>query len=108
SDYDIKRFKDVAPQLDLNIEGGAGGCIIEDLDGDGYLDIMISSASLDKRTGQLRYFHNHGNGTFSDRTRQAGLTGITGGLNISSADYNNDGNVDVFIPRGAWLGPDGH
>ena len=108
SDYDIKRFKDVAPQLDLNIEGGAGGCIIEDLDGDGNLDIMISSISLDKRTGQLRYFHNNGNGTFSDRTREAGLTGITGGLNISSADYYNDGNVDVFIPRGAWLGSDGH
>ena len=107
SGYQLKRFEDVAPKLGLDVVGRGGGCITEDFDGDGYIDIMVSSAGLNKKLDQLRYFHNNGDGTFTDRTRESGLTGITGGLNISSADYNNDGFVDVFIPRGAWLGADG-
>jgi hypothetical protein len=105
SDYEIKRFRDVAPELGLNAVGRAGGAILEDFDGDGYIDVMFSSVGL---RDQLRYFHNNADGSFTERTRQSGLTGITGGLNITSVDYNNDGYVDVFIPRGAWLGPAGH
>ena len=51
----------------------------------------------------LRYFRNNGDGTFSDRTRAAGLEGQVGGLNICQADYNNDGFPDVLVLRGAWL-----
>jgi hypothetical protein len=36
-------------------------------------------------------------------TKEAGLTGITGGLNMVQADYNNDGFTDIFVLRGAWL-----
>lgn len=103
SEYDIERFDDVAPELGLGVTGLAGGCIMEDFDGDGYLDIVVSSFGLDKERDQLRYFHNDGNGTFSDRTREAGLTGIIGGLNLTQADYNNDGHPDVLVLRGGWL-----
>jgi hypothetical protein len=105
SEYEMPRFPDVAPRLGLNAVGRAGGGILEDFDGDGYVDIMVSSVGL---RDQLRFYHNNADGTFTERTREAGLTGITGGLNITSADYNNDGLVDVFVPRGAWLGPAGH
>jgi hypothetical protein len=108
SDYDLKTFKDIAPQLGLDVMRRAGGVILEDFDGDGYIDIMVSSVGLDKERNQLLYFHNDANGGFSNRTAEAGLTGITGGLNIVSSDYNNDGFIDVLIPRGAWLGPAGH
>lgn len=104
-EYEIPKFSDVAPRLGLNAVGRAGGIILEDLEGDGYLDIITSSVGLQD---QLRFYHNNANGTFTERTRAAGLAGITGGLSISSVDYNNDGFVDVFIPRGAWLGPAGH
>lgn len=108
SDYDIKRFPDVAPQLGLDILGRAGGCALEDFDGDGYLDLMASSYGLDREMDQLRYFHNNADGTFTERTKEAGLLGITGGLYLCQADYNNDGYPDVVIPRGAWLGSAGH
>jgi hypothetical protein len=78
---------------------------MEDFDRDGFLDIMTSIWSA---TGQLRYFHNNGDGTFTDRTAAAGLIGEVGGLNMIQADYNNDGWVDVLIIRGAWLGKFGH
>lgn len=103
SEYEIKRFYDVAPQLGVDAPGLAGGCILEDFDGDGYIDIMVSSFGLDKERDQLRYFHNNGDGTFSDRTAEAGLTGIIGGMNLVQADYNNDGFPDVLVLRGGGL-----
>src|SRR5437867_8157604 len=100
SEYDIKRFYDVAPKLGLSISGHAGGAILEDFDGDGFLDIMFSSMGV---RDQLRYFHNDGDGSFSDRTEAAGLTGELGGLNIVHADYDNDGHPDVLVLRGGWM-----
>ncbi len=104
SEYDIKRFYDVAPKLGLAIPGHAGGAIMEDFDGDGFLDIMLSSMGV---SDQLRYFHNDGDGTFSDRTEAAGLIGELGGLNIVHADYDNDGHPDVLVLRGGWMRTDG-
>lgn len=105
SEQDFPRFPDAAPSLGLDVFGLAGGVILEDFDGDGCLDLMVSNWALD---GQLRLFHNNGDGSFSERTSQAWLTGLTGGLNIQQTDYNNDGRPDVFILRGAWLGKAGH
>ena len=103
SEHEMKRFYDVAPQLGVDASGLAGGCILEDFDGDGYIDIMVSSSGLDAVRDQLRYFHNNGDGTFSDRTSEAGLTGIIGGMNLVQADYNNDGYPDVLVLRGGGL-----
>lgn len=105
SDYDIKRFPEVAGSAGLDVDGLAGGSIVEDFDGDGLLDVMVSSWSLH---GQMQFFRNNGDGTFADRTAEAGLTGLVGGLHMMQTDYNNDGFPDVFILRGAWLNKAGH
>jgi hypothetical protein len=105
SDYDIKRFTDVAQNVGLNLTGHAGGVAMEDFDNDGFLDLMISGQGpLD----QLRFFKNNGNGTFTERTKEAGLTGEIGGLNLIHADYNNDGFADVLVLRGGWWGEHGN
>src|SRR5271170_4234809 len=101
SDAALPEFPDVAMFAGLDVTGHSGGAIMEDFDGDGLLDIMVSSSGpLD----QLRLFHNNGDGTFTDRTREAGLTGEVGGLNIVATDYNNDGHPDVLVLRGGWWG----
>ena len=105
SDYDIKRFPDVASEVGLDSESLAGGVIVEDFDRDGFLDIMISGWGLND---QLRLFHNNGDGTFTERTEQAWLIGEVGGLNLIQCDYNNDGWADVLVLRGAWLHTEGH
>jgi hypothetical protein len=97
---DVGRFPDVAAAVGVAASGHAGGAIMEDFDRDGYLDIMASSQGL---RDQIHYFRNNGDGTFTDATTAAGLTGITGGLNIIQADYDNDGFPDVLVLRGAWL-----
>ena len=95
----VSRFVDVAPGLGLDIVGAAGGSVMDDFDADGDLDVLASSWGL---RDQLRYLRNNGDGTFDDATLAAGLEGIARGLNLSSADYDNDGFVDVLLLRGAW------
>jgi len=100
----MRRFDDVAPQLGVNVMGLSGGVVLEDLSSDGHLDLMVSSWGL---RDQLRYFENDGRGGFKERTASAGLTGLTGGLNLIHADYDNDGDHDILVLRGAWLN-EGH
>jgi hypothetical protein len=105
SDYDIKYFPDVSERVGLDVEGLAGGIVLEDFDNDGFLDVMVSGWGLNS---QLRLFRNNGDGTFTERTEEAGLIGLTGGLNLIHCDYNNDGLMDVLVLRGAWLATEGH
>jgi len=97
--FKVKPFTDMAADLGLNINGRAGGVIVDDFNNDGYLDIVTSGWELGD---PMHYFQNNKDGTFSDLTEKSGLKGITGGLNIQQTDYNNDGNTDIFVLRGAW------
>ncbi len=100
----MKRFRDVAMAVGVDDNQLSGGSVAEDFDNDGYLDLMVTSWGLED---QMRFFRNTGDGRFEDRTAAAGLTGLTGGLNMVQADYNNDGFVDVLVLRGAWMWGEG-
>ena len=105
SEYDIRHFNEVAPMTGLDVTSHAGGSVMDDFDGDGFFDLLLSSQGpLD----QLRFFHNNGDGTFSERTKEAGLMGEVGGLNLIHADFNNDGFPDVLVLRGGWWGEHGN
>ena len=99
SEVDFPYFENAAIPLHLDVISASGGAITEDFDNDGFIDIVTSSWFLDD---QLHYFHNNGDGTFTEQTEAANLNGITGGLNLIHADYNNDGFRDIFILRGGW------
>ena len=98
------RFRDGAAAAGLDMMQHAGGAIFDDFDGDGLLDLMVSSMGV---RDQLRFFRNRGDGRFEERTGVAGLTGEWGGLNIIHADYNNDGRLDLLVLRGGWMGKGG-
>ncbi len=98
--YKVKPFTDVAANVGIKLNSRAGGSIADDFDGDGYIDVITSGMDLQDH---MHFFHNNGNGTFSDRTIQSGLQDEVGGLNIEQTDYNNDGHPDIFVMRGGWL-----
>jgi hypothetical protein len=101
----MKPFHNAASEMGLDLLGWAGGVALEDFEGDGNLHHMISSMQPNT---QLRYFHNNGNGAFTERTKDAGILGQTGGLNFITTDYDNDGLVDLVILRGGWYGKGGN
>lgn len=103
-DSTIEAFENLKLQSGLGQRGLAGGVCLEDFNNDGLLDIFTSSWGIDD---QLKYFINDGKGSFTDASSQTGLEGITGGLNMIHADYNNDGYPDILILRGAWYGSEG-
>ena len=105
SDYDIGHFTDIAPNLGLDVTDLAGGVVADDFDNDGLIDLLVSSWGMD---GPLRFYRNNGDGTFTERTHEAGLDGEVGALNMIQADYDNDGFVDVLMLRGGWLAKEGH
>ncbi len=96
---DVGRFVDVAPRAGLKSFSMAGGLIVDDFENDGRFDVVTSSFDS---CGPMHFFHNNGDGTFTDEAAKAGLADQLGGLNILQGDYNNDGCIDILVLRGGW------
>jgi hypothetical protein len=89
-----------ATDLGVDVKGLSGAGIIEDFNGDGFMDVFASSYGIQDNA---TLFFSDGKGGFIDVTDSAQLRGITGGLNAKQADFNNDGFMDILLLRGAWL-----
>jgi len=107
-------FDDIAAQAGLDFvhdsgrqpdrylfpETVCGGAALFDMDGDGWLDIyLIQSGDLLDATHRPanRLYRNRGDGTFEDVTDGSG-TGDTGyGIGVTTGDYDNDGDVDLYV-----------
>jgi hypothetical protein len=96
----IERFDNLASKMGIGHELLSGSVIIEDFDADGDLDIFSTSWGFEDN---VIYYENDGQGGFSDKTSRKNLDGHTGGLCIKPTDFNNDGLVDIYIMRGAWM-----
>jgi hypothetical protein len=95
----LPRFVDVARRAGFGRRDAAGGTVADDLDGDGLIDIVLSSVDP---CSPLRFYHNRGDGTFEDRSEGAKLLDQLGGINVVQTDYDNDGLLDLFVMRGGW------
>ena len=104
--------------VDAGHQVGAGACFL-DIEGDGDLDLYVANYlefSYDTHEttlfgGYMTYrapvhnrplpdilYRNNGNGTFTDISQEAGIANHTGwGMGIVCADYDNDGDTDIFI-----------
>jgi len=91
---------------------GAGGAFF-DYDNDGWLDIYLcNGAPLPGYRGKqpLRnaLFRNNRDGTFTDVTQKAGVSGFVNGkkaysIGCAVGDYDNDGYLDLYVTN---YGPD--
>ena len=88
-------FTNVATAAGIaNIAGSISSWV--DYNNDGCMDLFVVSPGT---TDQL--WKNNCNATFTNVTTAAGFANKTGGYGIAWGDYNNDGNIDLYIPRGA-------
>ncbi|MCY3933297.1 MAG: CRTAC1 family protein [Acidobacteria bacterium] len=104
SEAEFPRFVNVAPELGVDSFNLSGGAVVDDFDGD--LDLDIFTTTFDP-AGSPRLFLNDGRGEFTDASAAAGLDGLYGGLNVVHGDVDDDGDIDLFVLRGAWFGPHG-
>ncbi len=101
---------------------GAGACFL-DIDGDGNLDLFVANYvdfNLAKHqtrninghpayVGPMIYgpvpatlFHNNGDGTFTDISRESGIAARAGtGMGVICADYDDDGDTDIIVGNDA-------
>lgn len=79
-----------------------GGAAFFDYDNDDLPDLyFVNGAVLTESTTNVQptnqLYRNSGDGTFTDVTQQAGVGNTEYGIGCCVADYNNDGNRDLFI-----------
>jgi hypothetical protein len=121
-------FTDVTGKAGLGQEGVryGSGCTWVDYDRDGRLDLFVASylnTTIEKLpkpgenadcrwknvpvncgprglpTGSVQLFHNNGDGTFTDVSRQSGVAAASGSYPMTAvaADYDNDGWPDIYV-----------
>jgi hypothetical protein len=92
-------------QKDYVLEVNGSGVCWLDYNGDGYTDLYLVNGSTlpELQSGKPLAPHrnylyrNNGNGTFTDVTEGAHVAGSGWGFGCVAADFDNDGNTDLFI-----------
>ena len=78
------------------------GCAFIDYNNDGWSDIVLLTCKdwtgypTGKRQTMALYRNNH-DGTFADVTKSAGLAVELYGIGVAAADYDNDGDDDLYV-----------
>jgi hypothetical protein len=97
SNTEFPLFKNVTHDFGLGTRKvNVSGVILDDFNGDGYLDAIISSSD----GGTTYYINNHGkNYSF---VKNSGLDAHGYATNVSQVDFDNDGLLDIYLHRGGW------
>jgi hypothetical protein len=124
-------FTDVSKSSGTDVAGWSVSAVFFDYDRDGWPDLFVGTYllySLDHNTqcfspsGAVDYctpntyrpqpsrlFHNNRDGTFTDVTARSGIGSEFGpALGVSTADFNGDGWIDLFVandsqPNQLWI-----
>jgi hypothetical protein len=94
-------FKEEAAARGLAVSDASGMAEFCDYDRDGWLDVYIHTNMLDAvkgPKGQRDYlFHNNGDGTFTNVTDKAGISGVGCAHSGTWWDFNEDGWPDLYV-----------
>ena len=93
------KFKNITQSAGINSENNwSTGVAIADVNNDGLVDIYVSTVSDYKNLeGHNRLYINNGDLTFTETSKQTGLDFVGFGTQASFFDYDNDGDLDVYL-----------
>lgn len=87
------RFVEAGAEAGVGLPGlHSTGAVLEDLDGDGDLDLVVTSMG-----GGLRLLRNDGKGRFSDDTPASGFATNTGATTVAIGDVDGNGTLDLYV-----------
>ena len=92
-------FKNITESAGLDSEGyWSNGVSMADVNNDGLIDIYVSTVSDYKNLkGHNRLYINNGDLTFTEKSKDVGLDFKGFGTHASFFDYDNDGDLDVYL-----------
>jgi hypothetical protein len=86
-------FKDVTAEAGVGCPNQtSSGAVFADLDGDGDLDLLVTSYG-----GPNACFMNDGKGHFTDQTAAAALASKWGSTSMALADIDGNGTLDLYV-----------
>jgi hypothetical protein len=85
------RFTNVTRTSGAGVRVQGQGCVAGDLNGDGYSDLFVTTASDDK------LLWNNGDGTFTEGARRSGVVSFGWHSGATIGDVNGDGRPDLFV-----------
>jgi len=86
------RFRDISKESGADDSGLTLGIAAGDYDKDGDQDLYLANDF-----GRNVLLRNQGNGRFMDVAKQTGTLAISGGMSAAMGDYDNDGNLDLYV-----------
>ena len=89
-------FTEVAASLGVNDGNSSPGVSWGDYDNDGDPDLYVSNWDVANRL-----YSNDGDGTFTEVGSAAGVNDALKGQYVGWADYDNDGNLDLYVTNSA-------
>lgn len=88
-------FTDVTFASGLITSAYSWGAHWGDYNNDGYMDIALGNSNA-----YSTVYKNNGNGTFTDVSATLGILDVASTYSVGWADYDNDGDLDLYIARG--------
>ena len=91
-------FRDISREAGIaDLKGAGMGLAFNDYDGDGFPDVFVANDRMEHRL-----LHNNGNGTFTDRALETGVSlsdsgQAVSGMGVDFSDFDNDGRPDILL-----------
>ena len=101
-----RTFSDITTEADVRNGNWGWGAVMGDLDNDGWLDIFHVNGWAEAFTTNyvIKFndrpallFRNRGDGTFTNIAAEVGVADTGQGRGTLLFDYDNDGDLDIFI-----------
>ena len=94
-------FTEVSAEAGIEDQEHGYSAAFIDYDNDGDLDIHVSNWGWHHLDKPNKLYRNNGDGTFTDVAEEAGIVTQSGTANTIFGDYDNDGDVDLYLVNGA-------